>query len=350
MAEALRVLEHVARQEGLTLAPTAGGRGRAPGSTIMARRCLTRRCRSASRATPSSSARSAARNGRSFRPRSSRSGRRSCRCASISRSLPTSGPGLLYRELTAASPIKSERIPDGIDIVCIRELTGGLYFGKPKETTALADGDLQAVDTMVYRKSEIERITADGHRDRALAQEAALLDRQGQRPRDLRPLAEDRDRFRREARARHRAQPHVRGQCRHAARPRTQPVRRLRHREHVRRHPLRRDGRHLRLARDALLGVARGGPQLARACPSGSTSPRAAPPPTSPARGSPIPAPRSSPRPSCSATASAWRRPPPGSRPRSGRPSPGAPAPPTSRSAAQRSAPAPWRTPSSPPL
>ena len=58
------------------------------------------------------------------------------------------------------SPLKSERIPDGIDIVCIRELTGGLYFGKPKETTSLADGDLQAIDTMVYRRSEIERILA----------------------------------------------------------------------------------------------------------------------------------------------------------------------------------------------
>jgi 3-isopropylmalate dehydrogenase len=69
-------------------------------------------------------------------------------------------PGLLYRELKAASPIKDDRIADGIDIVCIRELTGGLYFGKPKETTTLADGDVQAVDTMVYRRSEIERITA----------------------------------------------------------------------------------------------------------------------------------------------------------------------------------------------
>lgn len=69
-------------------------------------------------------------------------------------------PGLLYPELAAASPLKSERIPDGIDIVCIRELTGGLYFGQPKETTTLADGDTQAVDTMVYRRSEIERIAA----------------------------------------------------------------------------------------------------------------------------------------------------------------------------------------------
>jgi 3-isopropylmalate dehydrogenase len=68
-------------------------------------------------------------------------------------------PGLLYRELTDASPLKTERIPDGIDIVCIRELTGGVYFGQPKVTTILPDGDVQAVDTMVYRKSEIERIT-----------------------------------------------------------------------------------------------------------------------------------------------------------------------------------------------
>jgi len=56
--------------------------------------------------------------------------------------------------------LKTERIPDGIDIVCIRELTGGVYFGQPKTTTTLPDGDVQAVDTMVYRKSEIERITA----------------------------------------------------------------------------------------------------------------------------------------------------------------------------------------------
>lgn len=67
-------------------------------------------------------------------------------------------PGLLYRELSDASPIKSDRIPDGIDIVCIRELTGGVYFGQPKETRTLEGGDVQAVDTMVYRRSEIERI------------------------------------------------------------------------------------------------------------------------------------------------------------------------------------------------
>jgi 3-isopropylmalate dehydrogenase len=67
-------------------------------------------------------------------------------------------PGLLYPELVEASPLKAERIPEGIDMVCIRELTGGIYFGEPKSRRELPDGDLEAIDTMVYRKSEIERI------------------------------------------------------------------------------------------------------------------------------------------------------------------------------------------------
>jgi len=66
-------------------------------------------------------------------------------------------PGLLYQELTDASPLKSARIPDGIDIVCVRELTGGIYFG-PKRSEVLEDGDEQATDEMVYKRSEIERI------------------------------------------------------------------------------------------------------------------------------------------------------------------------------------------------
>lgn len=67
-------------------------------------------------------------------------------------------PGLLYPDLVDASPLKAERIPQGIDIVCIRELTGGIYFGQPKSTTTLENGELQAIDTMVYKTSEIERI------------------------------------------------------------------------------------------------------------------------------------------------------------------------------------------------
>ncbi len=67
-------------------------------------------------------------------------------------------PGLLYPELTGASPLKTNRIPEGIDIVCIRELTGGIYFGQPKSTTTLDNGEEQAIDTMIYQTSEIERI------------------------------------------------------------------------------------------------------------------------------------------------------------------------------------------------
>ena len=67
-------------------------------------------------------------------------------------------PGLLYPQLTDASPLKLERIPDGIDIVCIRELTGGIYFGQPKSTTTLENGEEMAIDTMIYKTSEIERI------------------------------------------------------------------------------------------------------------------------------------------------------------------------------------------------
>ena len=67
-------------------------------------------------------------------------------------------PGLLYPDLVDASPLKAARIPQGIDIVCIRELTGGIYFGQPKGTSTLENGEQQAIDTMVYKTSEIERI------------------------------------------------------------------------------------------------------------------------------------------------------------------------------------------------
>ncbi|MGE9292921.1 MAG: isocitrate/isopropylmalate family dehydrogenase, partial [Puniceicoccales bacterium] len=67
-------------------------------------------------------------------------------------------PGLLFKELVDASPLRPGSIPEGIDIVCIRELTGGIYFGQPKETRTLDNGEKQALDTMVYTVSEIERI------------------------------------------------------------------------------------------------------------------------------------------------------------------------------------------------
>jgi 3-isopropylmalate dehydrogenase len=67
-------------------------------------------------------------------------------------------PAKCYPGLLHASPIKTELIPEGFDVLVVRELTGGLYFGKPKETTKTATGE-RAVDTMVYETSEIERVT-----------------------------------------------------------------------------------------------------------------------------------------------------------------------------------------------
>jgi 3-isopropylmalate dehydrogenase len=66
-------------------------------------------------------------------------------------------PGVCLASLTHASPVKNELIPDGFDVLCVRELTGGIYFGEPKGREE-RDGEPVAVDTMVYGKSEIERI------------------------------------------------------------------------------------------------------------------------------------------------------------------------------------------------
>lgn len=66
-------------------------------------------------------------------------------------------PSLCHAALIHASPVKNEFIPDGFDVLCVRELTGGLYFGQPKFRKEI-EGELTAVDTMVYKKSEIERI------------------------------------------------------------------------------------------------------------------------------------------------------------------------------------------------
>lgn len=66
-------------------------------------------------------------------------------------------PALCYPNLTHASPVKEELIVGGFNVLCVRELTGGLYFGQPKGTH-LENGEAVAVDTMIYKRSEIERI------------------------------------------------------------------------------------------------------------------------------------------------------------------------------------------------
>ena len=65
-------------------------------------------------------------------------------------------PAYLYNELADACPLKKENIGDGFDMIIVRELTGGLYFGE--RHTEEVDGVLQATDTLTYNENEIRRI------------------------------------------------------------------------------------------------------------------------------------------------------------------------------------------------
>jgi len=66
-------------------------------------------------------------------------------------------PAICFDALKDASSLKPE-IVSGLDILIVRELTGGVYFGEPKETTTLVNGEKRDVDTQVYTTHEIERI------------------------------------------------------------------------------------------------------------------------------------------------------------------------------------------------
>jgi 3-isopropylmalate dehydrogenase len=66
-------------------------------------------------------------------------------------------PAICYPALAEASSLKRE-VVEGLDIMIVRELTGGVYFGEPKTITDLGNGQKRAVDTQVYDTYEIERI------------------------------------------------------------------------------------------------------------------------------------------------------------------------------------------------
>lgn len=69
-------------------------------------------------------------------------------------------PASLYQELKAACPLRDEIIGDGFDLMIMRELTGGLYFGERK--TVEENGVLKAYDTLTYDEHEIRRIARRG--------------------------------------------------------------------------------------------------------------------------------------------------------------------------------------------
>lgn len=70
-------------------------------------------------------------------------------------------PAILYPQLAEASSLKPE-IVAGLDILIVRELTGGIYFGAPRGTRVLENGERQAYDTLPYSESEIRRIARVG--------------------------------------------------------------------------------------------------------------------------------------------------------------------------------------------
>ncbi|MFT5719556.1 MAG: 3-isopropylmalate dehydrogenase [Oleiphilaceae bacterium] len=66
-------------------------------------------------------------------------------------------PAILYPQLADASSLKPE-IVSGLDILIVRELTGGIYFGQPRGIRVLENGERQGYNTYVYSESEIRRI------------------------------------------------------------------------------------------------------------------------------------------------------------------------------------------------
>ncbi len=66
-------------------------------------------------------------------------------------------PAILYPQLADASTLKPE-IVSGLDILIVRELTGGIYFGQPRGVETLPSGERRGVNTLVYTESEVERI------------------------------------------------------------------------------------------------------------------------------------------------------------------------------------------------
>lgn len=72
-------------------------------------------------------------------------------------------PAILYPQLADASTLKPE-VVSGLDIMIVRELTGGIYFGQPRGVRTLENGEKQGYNTLVYSESEIRRIAHSAFR------------------------------------------------------------------------------------------------------------------------------------------------------------------------------------------
>ena len=194
-------------------------------------------------------------------------------------------PAVTYPALADASSLKRELV-EGLDIMILRELTGGVYFGEPKTITDLGNGQKRAVDTQVYDTYEIERIgrvafeLARKRRNKVTSMEKRNVMKTG-------VLWNEVDHAGAPARVQGRAARACAGRRgRHAARAQSEAVRRDRDRQPVRRHALRRCRDAHRLARHAGVGLARRGRSEDARSAARSTSRCTARRPTSRARAS----------------------------------------------------------------
>ena len=210
-----------------------------------------------------------------------------CGCARTSRLFANLRPAICYPALADASSLKRE-IVEGLDILIVRELTGGVYFGEPKEII-----DSRQRPEARHRHAGLRDLRDRPHRPRRLrpgaqAPQQGAFGRQAQRHEVRRAVG--RGGHRRCTSADYsdvEVRAHPRRRARHAARAQAQAVRRHRHRQPVRRHAVRCGGDADRLARHAALGLARRRRIRRPASARRSTSPCTARRPTSPARASP---------------------------------------------------------------
>src|ERR1700730_13389907 len=99
-------------------------------------------------------------------------------------------PAVCYPALADASTLKRE-VVEGLDLMIVRELTGGVYFGQPRGVEILPDGQKRGVDTQVYTTSEIERVSrvafalAQGRRNKATSCEKSHVMETGQLGREV---------------------------------------------------------------------------------------------------------------------------------------------------------------------
>ncbi len=165
-------------------------------------------------------------------------------------------PAIVYPALADASSLKRELV-DNLDILIVRELTGGVYFGEPKEIRDIGNGEKRAIDTQVYDTHEIQRIArvafdlARTRANKVTSMEKRNVMKSGVLWNEVVTETHKREYPDVTAGA------HAGRRRRHAARARAEAVRRHRHRQSLRRHALRRRRHAHRLARHAAVGLAR---------------------------------------------------------------------------------------------